>query len=45
MPEKSGIDSVTCVGCCVNTADEHRAAAALVAMINVRMIDVSRKGR
>jgi hypothetical protein len=34
MPEKSGI------ACCVNTGDENRATTALVAMINVRMMEL-----
>jgi hypothetical protein len=37
MPEKSGIDAVPWLGCCVNAGDENRAAAALAAMMTVRM--------
>src|SRR5580692_9541030 len=38
MPEKSGIDAAPRLGCCVNAGDENRAAAALAAMMAVRMM-------
>jgi hypothetical protein len=38
MPEKSGIDVVPWLGCCVNAGDENRTAAAVVAMMTVRMM-------
>jgi hypothetical protein len=42
-PEKSGIDAVPWLGCCANADEENRAAAAVeAAMMNVRMINVSR---
>jgi hypothetical protein len=42
MPKKSGIDAVPWLGFCANAADENRAAAAVVALIHVRMMVSSR---
>src|ERR1700730_10053394 len=45
MPEKSGIDGVLWLGCCVKATDENRVAAAVVvtrAVTTVRMTDFSR---
>jgi len=39
-PEKSGIDAVRWLGSCVNAADD-RVAAAVMARMNVRMINFS----
>jgi hypothetical protein len=41
-PEKSGM---SLVGCCVNAGDENSAAAALVVMKTVGIMDISRYGR
>jgi monomeric isocitrate dehydrogenase len=35
------MDAALWFGCCVNAGDENRAAAALAAMITVRMMDFS----
>jgi hypothetical protein len=43
-PEKSGIDAVPWRGC-VNASDENRAAAAVVVMMNVRIMDFSLQAR
>jgi hypothetical protein len=42
-PEKFGIDALPWLGCCVNAADENRAAAALVKMMTFRMMDFYRQ--
>jgi hypothetical protein len=42
MPEKSGIDPVSCLRSWVNATDENRLAADVVAMMNVRNMGFSR---
>ncbi len=41
--EKSGIDAVPWLRSCVNADKENRLAAAVVAMMNVRILDFSRQ--